>query len=52
METDTIEVALPAPTGSNALKLGKVVFSAVVGFAATEAAGKIWDVAINRIKNR
>jgi hypothetical protein len=49
---DTIEVAVPAPTSSNLLKLGKVIFSACVGFAATEGAGKLFDKVATRIKNR
>jgi len=49
---DQIELAVPAPTSSNMLKLGKVIFSACVGFAATEGAGKVWDKVLTRIKNR
>jgi len=49
---DVIEVPVPTPSNSNLLKLGKVVFSAVVGFAATEGAGKIWDAAQRRFQNR
>lgn len=49
---ETIEVPVPAVTTNNGLKLAKVVFSAVVGFAATEGAGKVWDFAVNRIQNR
>ena len=49
---EVIEVPLPAPTSNNLLRLGKVVFSAVVGFAATEGAGKIWDAAQRRFQNR
>ena len=49
---DVIDVPVPAPTSSNMLKLAKVVVSAVVGFAATEGAGKVFDKVVTRIKNR
>ena len=49
---DVIELPVPTPSSSNLVKLGKVVFSAVVGFAATEGAGKLWDAAQRRFQNR
>lgn len=49
---ETVDIQVPAPTTNNGLKLAKVIFSAVVGFAATEGAGKVFDFAVDRIKNR
>lgn len=50
MEPDNV-VTLPVETDLK-LRLAKVVFSAIVGFAATGAAEKVFDKAVTRIKNR